>query len=173
MRQFSLVLLRRLLFRSAPISTSQQQQQNLPQHSGVPSSTLSTGRQTLYDQLSSNALTTLERLLLFSLAHETSATVRRKSVDTVCDVASEGMGRGRPWHALQAQSFTMSQAGLSSRESAFRVFAGCPNLVMDLQIDAVLAVFQRGLQDPESIEVSAVDIIIIIIIIIKSLFYSG
>lgn len=44
-------------------------------------------------------------------------------------------------------------AGL--RESAYRVFAGCPNLVMDLQTDAVLGVFQRGLQDGYSIEVSA------------------
>lgn len=39
------------------------------------------------------------------------------------------------------------------RESAYRIFSGCPNLVMDLQLDAVLGVFQRGLQDQESIEV--------------------
>ncbi|KAF9536989.1 hypothetical protein CPC08DRAFT_771401 [Agrocybe pediades] len=38
-------------------------------------------------------------------------------------------------------------------ESAYRVFAGCPNLAMDLQLDAVLRVFQRGLQDQASIEV--------------------
>lgn len=42
------------------------------------------------------------------------------------------------------------QAGVAApalRESAYRVFAGCPNLMMDLQTDAVLGVFQRGLQD--------------------------
>jgi hypothetical protein len=71
------------------------------------------------------------------------------------------MSRGRPWHALQAQAFNMAQiqsteSGISPagmRESAHRVFAGCPNLVMDLQTDAVLGVFQRGLQDAQSIEV--------------------
>jgi hypothetical protein len=69
--------------------------------------------------------------------------------------------RGRPWHALQAQTFSMTHTqgtegavdGAGQRESAYRIFAGCPNLVMDLQIDAVLGVFQRGLQDQESIEV--------------------
>lgn len=81
------------------------------------------------------------------------------------------MRRGRPWHALQALAFEMTQAGLpgasgtlstqnvaaeSLRESAYRVFAGCPNLVMDLQTDAVLGVFQRGLQDVESIDVRTV-----------------
>jgi len=89
------------------------------------------------------------------------AGVRRKTVDTVCDIANQGMMRGRPWHALQAQSFSMAQAqgegggaiGGEMRESAYRVFAGCPNLVVDLQMDAVLAVFQRGLQDGYSVQV--------------------
>ncbi|RXW25102.1 hypothetical protein EST38_g773 [Candolleomyces aberdarensis] len=161
MRSFSLVLLRRLLFRSAPLSV----QPPGPQRQPLP-------RLTLYDHLSAQTLTTLERLLLHSLSHEPSQSVRRKSVDTICDVAKQGMARGRPWHALQAQTFSMTQAGLSGshdgvgvagngaggmawlmRESAYRVFAGCPNLVMDLQTDAVLQVFQRGLQDGESIEV--------------------
>ena len=44
--------------------------------------------------------------------------------------------------------------GYSSVEkSAFRIFSGCPNLVMDLQTDAVLNVLGRGLQDQYSIEV--------------------
>ncbi|TFK34400.1 ARM repeat-containing protein [Crucibulum laeve] len=182
MRSFSLVLLRRLLFRPAPSS--------LPPSSLPPSLSSSSSyphpsnqpRLTLYDHLSSQTLTTLERLLLHSLAHEPSALVRRKSVDTVCDLANQGMVRGRPWHALQAQAFAMTQAvgegafgganngpgqglnnqqamggtgagGAGLRESAYRVFAGCPNLVMDLQTDAVLGVFQRGLQDAYSIEV--------------------
>ena len=41
-----------------------------------------------------------------------------------------------------------------SREAAFRVFAGCPNLIIDLQTDAVVAILQKGLQDPQSTEVS-------------------
>ncbi|KAJ7247863.1 armadillo-type protein [Mycena haematopus] len=175
MRSFSLVLLRRLLFRPAPssptqphsassqspTSTLQHQQQQAYQSQNHP-------RLTLYDHLSSQTLTTLERLLLHSLQHESSNLVRRKTVDTVSDLAGEGMRRGRPWHALQALAFNMTQAGqpgsngtLSTlavaaenlRESAYRVFAGCPNLVMDLQTDAVLGVFQRGLQDVESIDV--------------------
>ena len=39
------------------------------------------------------------------------------------------------------------------RECAFRVFSGCPNLVIDLQTDAVLSVFQKGLQDTRSVDV--------------------
>lgn len=149
MRSFSLVLLRRLLFRSAPGTV-------------VPTPPPA-ARLTLYDHLSHQTLATLERLLLFALSHEVSANVRRKSVDTICDFANQGMMRGRPWHALQAQVFSMSHALTSERgetatglrETAYRVFAGCPNLVMDLQVDAVLGVLQRGLQDSENIEVCA------------------
>ncbi|PPQ86212.1 hypothetical protein CVT25_006892 [Psilocybe cyanescens] len=192
MRSFSLVLLRRLLFRPAPINTANgntlatpnhpqpdllhQQHHHLQQQQQQQQS-IAHGRSSLYDHLSHQTLSTLERLLLFSLAHESAPGVRRKTVDTVCDVANQGMARGRPWHALQAQAFSMTHAqgmagergagggmggaenggagvsGVMLRESAYRIFAGCPNLVMDLQIDAVLGVFQRGLQDPEDIEV--------------------
>lgn len=77
------------------------------------------------------------------------------------------MIRGRPWHALQAQTFNMAQvaderSGVEAwgfRESAYRVFAGCPNLVMDLQIDAVLGVLQNGLRDRWSIDVSVVHLL--------------
>jgi importin-5 len=137
MRSFSLVLLRRLLFRASP-----NQQPKSP-------------RLTLYDHLSSQTLTTLERLLLHSLSHEPSQPVRRKSCDSICDLANNSMSRGRPWHALQAQAFSMCQsADPGLREGAYRVFSGCPNLVMDLQTDAVLGVFQKGLQDADSVEVS-------------------
>ena len=146
MRSFSLVLLRRLLFRPAPATNSNSNPTSVP-------------RLTLYDHLSHQTLATLERLLLFSLSHEASSHVRRKTVDTVCDLSNQGMVRGRPWHALQAQAFSMIQSqgtqdgSPALRESAFRVFSGCPNLVMDLQTDAVLNVLGRGLQDQYSIEV--------------------
>ena len=157
MRSFSLVLLRRLLFRPAPATNSNSN----PTSPSIPSSF---PRLTLYDHLSHQTLATLERLLLFSLSHEVSPHVRRKTVDTVCDLSNQGMVRGRPWHALQAQAFSMIQSqapsspltqdgGAALRESAFRVFSGCPNLVMDLQTDAVLNVLGRGLQDQYSIEV--------------------
>ena len=139
MRSFSLVLLRRLLFRASPASGTK------------PSSS---SRLTLYDRLSAQTLTAIERILLQSLLHEHVDSVRRKAVDTICDLANNSMGRGRPWHALQAQSFAMCKsADPSARECAFRIFSGCPNLVMDLQTDAVLRVLQDGLQDRQSIEV--------------------
>ena len=125
MRSFSLVLLRRLLFRVRPAS-------------GLPP----------YDLLSANALGTLQRLLLSTLPHEQVPDVRRKAVDAITDLANHEMARGRPWHALQAQAFSMAD-----RESAFRIFSGCPNLVMDLQVDVVVSVFEKGLKDSESIAV--------------------
>ncbi|KAF9541179.1 ARM repeat-containing protein [Agrocybe pediades] len=139
MRSFSLVLLRRFLFRSASANNANNQNygaQDPNRPAPIPSHT----RTTLYDHLSHQTLATIERLLLFSLSHETAKTVRKTTIDTIYDVANQGMLRGRPWHALQAQVFSMTHAqGAAERESAYRVFAGCPNLVMDLQLDAVLA----------------------------------
>lgn len=129
MRSFSLILLRRLLFRPA-----------------------TTRRPMLYDQLSAPGLSTLERILLHSLAHEPVSIVRRRAVDAVTDLANHAR---RPWHALQSQVFGMADAhDPVAREAAFRVFAGCPNLVMDLQAENVMGSFQKGLQDPQSTEVS-------------------
>lgn len=126
MRSFSLVLLRRLLFR-APVN------QRVP----------------LYDVLSATSLSTIERLLLHSLAHEPSLHVRHKTVDTVADLANNSMSRGRPWHALQQQAFAMAEnEDPATRESAYRVFAGSPNLIMDLQPSAVVSLLEKGLQDP-------------------------
>ena len=163
MRSFSLVLLRRLLFRPSLQSCNPNSSSPHPSHS--------TPRLTLYDHLSNDTLSKLERILLHSLEHEPAKGVRHKAVDTVCDLANEGMKRGRPWHALQIVVFSIAAAAGAGeghgqapldpgvppsrylREAAFRVFAGCPNLVVDLQTDAVLAVFQRGLQDAFSVEV--------------------
>ena len=132
MRSFSLVLLRRLLFR-APTN------QTLP----------------LYDHLSTATLSHIERLLLHSLLREPSIAVRRRATDTIAELANHSMVRGRPWHALQQQAFAMAESeDPIARENAFRVFAGSPNLIIDLQMDSVLAVLQKGLQDPQSIEVS-------------------
>lgn len=133
MRSFSLVLLRRLLFRPP-----------------------SPNRLALYDQLSAPAIATLERILLHSLLHEPAPVVRHKTVDTVTDLSNYSMKRGRPWHTLQSQVFAMADnTDVHTREAAFRVFAGCPNLIMDLQTDAILAILQKGLQDQQSTEVSA------------------
>ncbi|TEB37707.1 hypothetical protein FA13DRAFT_705808 [Coprinellus micaceus] len=67
MRSFSFVLLRQLHFRSSSSPT--------PFGSSAP-------RLTLYDHLSPNTLTSLERLLLHTLSHEPSQSVRRKDGET-------------------------------------------------------------------------------------------
>ena len=73
-------------------------------------------------------------------------------MDTICDLANNSMEHSRPWHALQAQAFAMCKgADLTACDSAFCIFAGCPNLVMDLRTDAVLRVLQDGLQARQSI----------------------
>jgi hypothetical protein len=71
----------------------------------------------LYGALSPQTLTTLERLLLHSLLHETSTSVRAKAIDTICDVSNQGMGRGRPWHALQAGAFELANAEMGKCRS--------------------------------------------------------
>ncbi|KAJ3561145.1 hypothetical protein NP233_g10377 [Leucocoprinus birnbaumii] len=131
---FSLVLLRRLLFRASPGAT----QPHSP-------------HLTLYYHLSSNTLSTLKWLLFSSLLNEHVPDVCKKAVDTITNLANQEMARVRPWHAVQAQACSMAQAQTAAalRESAFRVFAGRPNLVLDLQTEAVLGVFQRELQDTE------------------------
>jgi hypothetical protein len=64
------------------------------------------------------------------------------------------MSLGRPWHALQQQAFAMADSeDPVARENTFRVFAGSPNLIMDLHTESVLAVLQKGLQD-QNVEVS-------------------
>lgn len=130
MRSFSLVLLRRFMFRK-----------HLP----------------VYDHLAVQTLETIERLLLQILAREPTKAVRRAAADTISELANHSMSRGRPWHGLQQQAFTMAQSDdLTARESAFEVFSNSPNLIMDLQTDTVLSVLQKGLQDPQSIEVRCV-----------------
>jgi hypothetical protein len=135
MRSFSLVLLRRLLLRTSSLGAKSGQ-------------TLS-----LYDQLSASTLSSIEQVLLHSVAHETATVVRHKAVDTVIDIAHRSVDQGRPWHALQVQTFAMvNQADAGARESAFRIFAGCPVIILDLQIASTLELLQKGLQD-SSVEV--------------------
>ena len=122
MRSFSLVLLRRLLFRP---STSQ--------------------RVALYDHLGAQAIDTLHRILLHSLLHEPAPVVRRKTVDTVTDLSNNASKRGYPWNALRSQVFAMADsADVLTREAAFRVFAGCPNLLIDLNTDGVVSILQTS-----------------------------
>jgi hypothetical protein len=136
MRSFSLVLLRRLLFRPSPQHTS---------------NSVAT---TLYDHLSAQTLATLERLLLQSISHEPVQVVRRKAADTVSDVANHAMRNGRPWHALQTEIFKLVHSSdPMGREIAYRIFTSSPNVILDLQVETVLATLQHGLEDRDSTDV--------------------
>lgn len=142
MRSFSLVLLRRILFRALPNSPS----------------TFRSTRITLYDHLSEPTRTTLERVLLSALSHEPSNSVRPKLADTITDLATASFERGRPWLALQAQTFSAAHdADPRQRESSYRIFSNAPALMGDQQVDAIVRVLQKGLQDTESLEVSLWD----------------
>ena len=78
----------------------------------------------LYDHLGSQAIETLQRILLHSLQHEPAAVVRRKTVDTVTDLSNNAMKRGHPWPALQPQVFAMSDShNVHSHDTALCVRA--------------------------------------------------
>jgi hypothetical protein len=151
MRSFSLVLLRRFLFRQKPSASGRR--------SGQYS--------TLCGELSLETLRLLEGLLLHSLSHERSPSVRRSGIGVICELAKQGIARKHQWDALEAQVVSMAQMlGESkdiggSRQAAFRVIAGCPDLVIDLEIDTVVVILQRGLQDQYSIEVWRINEVVI------------
>ncbi len=133
MRSFSLVLLRRLLFRSSPVP--------------VNVNLATQRRQTLYDTLPPSTLSTIESLLLHSLAHEPSPPVRRKTVDAVCEVANRSMARGRMWHALQQRVFELAaNDNAQDREIAYGVFSGAPGLIGDLHSEIVVRTLTAGLE---------------------------
>ena len=68
-------------------------------------------------------------ILLHSLLHQLIDSIRRKAIDITCDLANNSMGGGRPWHALQAQSFVMCKSSEpSARKSTSHIVSGCPDL---------------------------------------------
>jgi len=143
MRSFSLVLLRRFLFR--PCSAQSQ-----------PSSTTKQApRLTVFDILSSDTLSNIELLLLHSFSHEPSPTIRHAAVEAITAVCNYLAQKGELWQALQDQAFNMTQSqNAVLRESAFRLFAGTRILGMGVwQMDIVLKILKDGLEDRESADV--------------------
>lgn len=139
MRAFSLILLRRLLFRPP---------QALPNaHSPTASASSSTGPQaprlTLYDHLSEQTREALERTVLHALSTEQAHSVKTKAADTVTDLANASFQRGRPWPALQGAVFRAVGGSPSSRECAHRILERCQVLVVDMPSE----IFVRGLAD--------------------------
>ncbi|TDL15928.1 ARM repeat-containing protein [Rickenella mellea] len=129
MRSFSLILLRRLLFRALPSASSG-------------------SRLTLYDHLSEQTRLSLERVLLNSLLNEPVTSVKHKAADTIADVANASFERGRPWPALQEAVFRAVGGDVASRDSAFRVMERCSVLSGDIPEEIIT----RGLRDT-SVEV--------------------
>jgi hypothetical protein len=71
----------------------------------------------------------------------------------ICELAKQGIEQKHRWDALQIQVVSMAQtlgegkdAG-GSRQAAFKVITGCPDLVMHLPLDTMLVILQQELQD--------------------------
>jgi hypothetical protein len=142
MRSFAFVLLRRFLFR--PLSQPQPIQINSNQAL----------HQTLYDHLSTDALSAIGNLLLHSFSNEPTPAVRQASAETITAFANYSNKKGRPWYALQVQIDLMTQhQNMALRASAFRVLAETDMRGMGVQTEDMLRVLQRGLEDRESIDV--------------------
>lgn len=138
MRSFAAVLLRRLIFRPIP-----------PESRHPHAAPL-----TIYDHLSEDTRMKCERSLLRSLREESQDSVRKQVADAITDMASGSMSRGRPWPELQSVTFECTQSGVNGhRESAFRILASVPELVLDQDVSVVLRVLEGGLQDAQSVDV--------------------
>lgn len=135
MRSFSLILLRRLLFRTI---------QSAPNAPIVGPGHNQNGQSlTMYDHLSESTRVQLENTLLNSLLNEPSASVKHKAADTITDLANASFQRGRPWPALQQTVFRAVGGSPSARESAYRIMERCAVLMADVPPE----VLYRGLGD--------------------------
>lgn len=156
MRAFSLVLLRRLLFRAQPqpidAPPASDPQSHVAHHSAGSGSGSGSGSASanhiLYDRLSEPTRLALERALLHALLAEPAASVKHKASDAITDVANASFQRGRPWPQLSDALFKAMGADAVSRESAWRVVERCTVLSGEIPLE----VFVRGLADT-SVEV--------------------
>jgi hypothetical protein len=137
MRSLAFILLRRFLFLPPP----QLRIEDI--HVSPPA---------LYDHLPPNTLLTVERLLLYSLAHEPVPAVRQVAADAITALTDHYLHKlGRPWAALCTQVVTMVKSqNATLRESAFGVFAASQMLIMGMQIVDMLPLLKGGLEDTES-----------------------
>jgi len=152
MRSLALLLLRRLLFLS---STELQPTQISNVQALSPM---------FFDCISSDTLSTVERLLLHLLSHESVPLVRQAAVDAITALADHFIQRGRPWHALQAQAVDMARSpNVILRECVFGLFSGTRMLAMGMPIDDLLKILKAGLEDQESVDVS--DLLLVVFVV--------
>lgn len=147
MRAFSLVLLRRLLFRAQPQPIDAAPADD-PQSHVAHAAGSASANHILYDRLSEPTRLALERALLHALLAEPAASVKHKASDAITDVANASFQRGRPWPQLSDALFKAMGADAVSRESAWRVVERCTVLSGEIPLE----VFVRGLADT-SVEV--------------------
>lgn len=148
MRAFSLVLLRRLLFRAQPQPIDAAPADDPQAHVGHHAAGSASANHILYDRLSEPTRLALERALLHALLAEPAASVKHKASDAITDVANASFQRGRPWPQLSDALFKAMGADAVSRESAWRVVERCTVLSGEIPLE----VFVRGLADT-SVEV--------------------
>ena len=84
-------------------------------------------------------------LVLHSLLHEQVDSVRRKAVDTICNLTNNSMDRGTPQHTLQVRPFAMCKGADPSPTAHDNMFC--------TWVSTVLRVLQDGLQGRQCIDV--------------------
>lgn len=96
--------------------------------------------------------------LLQAYAAETRASVRNKIADAIAEIARQytdeevlgASGARDTWPDLLHALFQASNSSEATmRESAFRIFETTPGIIERQHEDAVVAVFDKGLKDPE------------------------
>ncbi|KAJ3340538.1 hypothetical protein HDU93_006831 [Gonapodya sp. JEL0774] len=91
-----------------------------------------------------------ERQLLDSLAGEQDPGVRRKVNDAVADLARYMLEKGGAWPELQSVLVSATKSSLAShRESGFKVFGSCPELMETEDPATVQGMIEAGLVDGE------------------------
>ncbi|KAG0362852.1 importin subunit beta-3 [Gamsiella multidivaricata] len=141
LRSFAAVLMRRVAFKSAP---EQQQQQG--------SKKTSTTEVTLWDVTQEATRTTTKALFLESLSRENHRSVRNKICDTIAEMAraSSTGTKEQSWPELLPALFECANSTRSElRESAYRVFASMPSLIVTQPADTLHNMFAESFKDAD------------------------
>ncbi|PVZ98231.1 hypothetical protein BB558_005779 [Smittium angustum] len=99
---------------------------------------------TVWSRVTADTRTQVKSMLLSSLERESDNGARNK----VCDTISEVANVEDAWPELLQALFVSSTSGLPAlRESAFRIFTGCPQLLVDQNPQSVKDAFIVAFQD--------------------------
>ncbi|WBW75062.1 karyopherin/importin beta family nuclear import signal receptor Sal3 [Schizosaccharomyces osmophilus] len=134
-RAFSLVLIRRISFRTLPSESEME----------------------VFSSISNEAKQTLQNQLLTCFVQEAVPTVRNKLCDTIAEIARSVFDCQSQWPELTTTIFgTVNSPEESFRDSVYRTIAALP-LLLSGQEAAVAPLFSAGLGDPSiGVRVTAV-----------------